>query len=202
MKGALAITTHLLLLILIVSQMRIDKIVFVFWVSCLLFSCGRKETKERMKTYADAEKEFVESLTRTDSITVVEMSQRCMDSLKARNVEAALEMLYVMKGGMVMKLTGEDAEELRRHFSTFPVMDYRLEHFTFSTQGCNDLKYKIEFAKKDINGNVPAMAFMFNPVKIDGNWYLCIKGQNQFSKDMLHPRAGNSPAPGEVKLLR
>ena len=36
-------------------------------------------------------------------------------------------------------------------------------------------KYKIEFAKKDVDGNAPTMAFMFNPVKIDGIWYLCIK---------------------------
>ena len=36
--------------------MKIDKIVFILLLSCLSFSCGRKETKERMKTYADAEK--------------------------------------------------------------------------------------------------------------------------------------------------
>ena len=55
--------------------MKIDKIVFILLLSCLSFSCGRKETKERMKTYADAEKEFVGSLTKADSITVLEMSQ-------------------------------------------------------------------------------------------------------------------------------
>ena len=155
-----------------------------------------------VKTYADAEKEFVGSLTKTDSITVLEMSQKCMDSLKEGNIEAALGMLYVVKDGEAVRLTNENAENLKKHFSTFPVVDYHLENFSFSTQGCNDLKYKIEFAKKDVDGNAPTMAFMFNPVKIDGIWYLCIKHRNQSSKEMLNPRESNSPAPGEVVLRK
>lgn len=180
--------------------MKIDKLVFILLLSCLSFSCGRKETKDHMKTYADAEKEFVGSLTRKDFITILEMSQKCMESLKVGNVEAALGMLYVVKDGEVVRLTSENAEDFKKHFTTFPVVDYHLEYFSFSTQGCNDLKYKIEFAKKDINGNAPTMAFMFNPVKIDGIWYLCIKHRNQSSKEILNPRESNSPAPGEVKL--
>lgn len=57
-------------------------------------------------------------------------------------------MLYVVKDGEAVRLTNENAENLKKHFSTFPVVDYHLENFSFSTQGCNDLKYKIEFAKK------------------------------------------------------
>ena len=182
--------------------MKIDKIVFTLLLSCLLFSCGQKETKDRMKTYADAEKDFVSSLTKKDSITILEMSQKCMDSLKMGSIEAALRMLYVVNNGEVVTLSDENMEDFKKHFRTFPVIDYRLEYFSFSTQGCNDLKYKIEFAKKDLNGNVPTMAFMFNPVKIDGVWYLCIKDRNQSSKEILNPRAGNSPAPGEVKLRK
>lgn len=106
--------------------MKIDKIVFILLLSCLSFSCGRKETKERMKTYADAEKEFVGSLTKTDSITVLEMSQKCMDSLKEGNIEAALGMLYVVKDGEAVRLTNENAENLKKHFSTFPVVDYHV----------------------------------------------------------------------------
>ena len=122
-----------------------------------------------------------------------------MDSLKEGNIEAALGMLYVVKDGEAVRLTNENAENLKKHFSTFPVVDYHLENFSFSTQGCNDLKYKIEFAKKDVDGNAPTMAFMFNPVKI---WYLCIKHRNQSSKEMLNPRESNSPAPGEVVLRK
>ena len=55
---------------------------------------------------------------------------------------------------------------------------------------------------KDVDGNAPTMAFMFNPVKIDGIWYLCIKHRNQSSKEMLNPRESNSPAPGEVVLRK
>ena len=115
--------------------MKIDKIVFILLLSCLSFSCGRKETKERMKTYADAEKEFVGSLTKTDSITVLEMSQKCMDSLKEGNIEAALGMLYVVKDGEAVRLTNENAENLKKHFSPPPAADYLLVPPSFSTQG-------------------------------------------------------------------
>lgn len=179
-----------------------NETVFILLFGCLLFSCGRKEIKERMKTYADAEKEFVGSLTPKDSLTVLKMSQKCMECLKAGNVEDALKQIYMVEEGEVVTLSEENMEELRKHFSAFPVIDYNLEYFSFSTQGCNDLKYKIEFAKKTPNGNAPTMAFMFNPVKVDSMWYLCIKNRHQSSKELLNPRPGNSPAPGEVKLRK
>ena len=128
--------------------MKIDKIVFILLLSCLSFSCGRKETKERMKTYADAEKEFVGSLTKTDSITVLEMSQKCMDSLKEGNIEAALGMLYVVKDGEAVRLTNENAENLKKHFSTFPVVDYHLENFSFSLRDVMILNIRLNLQKK------------------------------------------------------
>lgn len=156
-----------------------------------------------MKTYADAEKEFVGSLTKTDSITVLEMSQKCMDSLKEGNIEAALGMLYVVKDGEAVRLTNENAENLKKHFSTFPVVDYHLENFSFfPLRDVMILNIRLNLQKKDVDGNAPTMAFMFNPVKIDGIWYLCIKHRNQSSKEMLNPRESNSPAPGEVVLRK
>ena len=128
--------------------MKIDKIVFILLLSCLSFSCGRKETKERMRTYADAEKEFVGSLTKTDSITVLEMSQKCMDSLKAGNIEAALGMLYVVKDGEAVRLTNENAENLKKHFSTFPVVDYHLEHFSFPLRDVMILNIRLNLQRK------------------------------------------------------
>lgn len=181
--------------------MKIDKLVFTLLLGCILFACGQKETKERMRTYGDAEKEFVGTLTKEDSITVLGQARICMDSLKAGNIESALNMLYVIRSNQVIPLEGQYREELKTHFRHFPVMAYRLEYLGFSTQGCNDLKYKIEFAEKDENGRVPTMAFTFNPVKVDGKWYLCIKGKEQSGKKLLHPREMNSPAPGEVELF-
>lgn len=182
--------------------MKIDKVIFTLLLGCLLFSCGQKEAKERMKTYGDAEKEFIATLTREDTVKLLEQARICMDSLKSGHLESALRQLYVVKGNEVLPLSGEDLKEIREHFQRFPVVDYELDYFNFSTQGCNDLKYRIQFVRKDAKGDVPAIAFMFNPVKIDSCWYLCIKGKGQSSKQILHPREKNSPAPGEIKLLQ
>lgn len=182
--------------------MKLDKVIVTLLLVCIQFSCGQKETKERMKTYGDVEKEFIATLTKEDSIKVLNQARICMESLKAGNIEAALGMLYVVKGNQVLPLGGKDLKETREHFQHFPVVDYNLDYFTFSTQGCNDLKYRIKFTEKDKKGNVPAIAFMFNPVKIDNRWYLCIKGKDQFSKEILNPREKKSPAPSEIKLLQ
>lgn len=182
--------------------MKLDKVIVTLLLVCIQFSCGQKETKERMKTYGDVEKEFIATLTKEDSIKVLNQARICMESLKAGNIEAALGMLYVVKGNQVLPLGGKDLKETREHFQHFPVVDYNLDYFTFSTQGCNDLKYRIKFREKDKKGNVPAIAFMFNPVKIDNRWYLCIKGKDQSSKEILNPREKKSPAPSEIKLLQ
>lgn len=182
--------------------MKLDKFIVTLLLGYIMFSCGQKETKGRMKTYGDAEKEFIATLTKEDSISVLNQARICMDSLKVGNIESALEMLYVVKGNQILPLGGESLKETREHFQRFPVVDYQLDYFTFSTQGCNDLKYRIKFSRKDEKGNIPAIAFMFNPVKIDNRWYLCIKGKDQSSKDILNPREKNSPAPSEIKLVQ
>lgn len=180
--------------------MKINRLIFTLLLGCVLFACGHKETKERMKTYGDAEKEFIGSLTKKDSVKVLELSQRCMDSLQSGNIEAALAMLHTVSYNQVLPLSGTGLEELKTHFRHFPVRDYELDYFSFSTQGCNDLRYKVQFAEKDVNGNAPIIAFMFNPVKVDSIWYLCVKGPAQSSKEILNPCEKNSPAPAEVKL--
>ena len=42
---------------------------------------------------------------------------------------------------------------------------------------CNDVKYEVVFATAEQTGTgEPAKtAFMFNPVKVDGTWKLCVK---------------------------
>jgi hypothetical protein len=43
-------------------------------------------------------------------------------------------------------------------------------------EGCNDVKYEVTFATAEQTGGQPAtIMFMFNPVKIDGEWKLCVK---------------------------
>jgi hypothetical protein len=44
-------------------------------------------------------------------------------------------------------------------------------------EGCNDVKYEVTFATAEQAGTeeAPKTMFMFNPVRIDGEWKLCVK---------------------------
>jgi hypothetical protein len=47
-------------------------------------------------------------------------------------------------------------------------------------EGCNDVKYEVTFATAGEAGTetAPVTSFMFNPVKKDGEWKLCVKTLN------------------------
>lgn len=175
---------------------------YILLMICFLYSCGQQETKKRMKTYGDSEREFVATLTEEDTLEVLALGKECMDSLKNGNIHSALEKLYMLKGHWVMPLDDANQEMLESHFQCFPVIDYNLDYWAFSTQGCNDLKYRIAFEKADASGYAPMISFALNPVKIDGHWFLCVKGKEQFSREIMVPREKNSPAPVDVEFLK
>ena len=77
------------------------------------------------------------------------------------------------------KLSKEMEKRLRKRFKMFPVLDYKREYFSFMLEGCNDVKYRITFATAEQAGTkeAPTTMFMFNPIRIDGEWRLCVKTQ-------------------------
>ena len=151
--------------------------IFVLVVSCCLVSCGEKK---KAKTTTPQE-EFLMGLTVEDTTQILNLSQCCMDTLKAGHIDEALKMLYVMQDGKVAPLPAEKEQQLRKNFKFFPVIDYKLDYYAFSNVDNNDVKFRIEFFKHtgpdDKTPNT--IGFMFNPVKIDGTWYLTIKERDQ-----------------------
>lgn len=120
-------------------------------------------------------------LTAEDTAQILSLSRSCMDTLKAGNVDAALKMLYAMRDGKAVSLPAEKEKQLRKNFKYFPVINYKLDYYSFSNIDNNDVKFQIEFFKHtDPSDNTPnTIGFMFNPVKIDGTWYLTVKEATQ-----------------------
>ena len=122
-------------------------------------------------------------LTAEDTAQMLNLSRSCMDTLKAGHIDEALQMLYVMRDGKAIPLPAEKEQQLRKNFKYFPVIDYTLDYYTFSNVDNNDVKFRIEFFKHtgpdDKTPNT--IGFMFNPVKIDGTWYLTVKEATQES---------------------
>ena len=146
--------------------------------SFLLGACSTKGHEEKMKTQKEAEDEFVATLTAADSSAVLTLCTQCMDLLKAKETDKALDMLYsIDDAGIAKPLTIQQREALTKRFQRFPVIRYRLDYLSFSTQGNND---------------------MFNPIKANGEWVLAIKDGRQPSREAATPLHDDAPAPVDV----
>ena len=115
----------------------------------------------------------------------VDISRSCMDTLKAGNIDEALKMLFILRDGKAIPLPAEKEQQLRKKFKYFPVVDYKLDYYSFSSTDNNDVKFQIEFFKHtSSDDHTPnTIGFMFNPVKIDGVWYLAVKEATKEATD-------------------
>lgn len=135
------------------------------------------------KAPADESQIFVGSLTNEDTLEMLKLSDDCMELLKNKNIDGALAMLneYDDSTNSVKPLSEVTRAKYSRIFKMFPVLEYQRAGFTFMLEGLNDVKYTIVFAEEknpELNGE-PKTSFMFNPIKINGQWYLTVKRPDQ-----------------------
>lgn len=143
-----------------------------------LFSCkGKKD-----KTTAEEIYEFRSQLTQEDSIAMVKLCDDAMELLKNKKFEQVLASLYEYDDSTkeAKPLSELSRKKYLKTFETFPVLEYRRKYFSFMLEGCNDVKYEVEFATAEQAGTPepPKTAYMWNPVKIDGEWKLCLKTEH------------------------
>lgn len=141
-------------------------------------SCGNnKESREERVT------EFRSTLNHEDTTQMLKICDDAMEQLKHRNYNAVLSSLYEYNDSTneVKPLSSSTAKRYTTMFRMFPVLDYHRLYFSFQLEGCNDVKYEVTWATAEQAGTKdPATtAYMFNPVKVDGEWKLCVKTSNE-----------------------
>ena len=152
---------------------------------CMISSC--KNNKKDM-TREDRIEEFRNELTEADTTTMLKLADDAMEQLKAKKIDQVIASLYEYNDSTqeVTPLSDSMKKRLARKFKMFPVLDYYREYYSFMLEGCNDVKYRVTFATAEQAGTKePATTmYMFNPVKIDGEWKLCVKTpQDEFDRD-------------------
>lgn len=141
------------------------------------FSCsGKKANREEQIN------EFRSELTKEDTATMLKLCDDAMANLKAKDYNKVLASLYEYTDSTqeIKPLTEETKKRYLTKFKLFPVLDYTRVYYSFQLEGCNDVKYEVTFATAEQAGTKePAKtAYMFNPVKVDGSWKLCVKTAN------------------------
>ena len=181
------------------------KIVFILSILVLVASCKSGISYSGAhgeKTQKDAEAEFLSSLTESDQDAVLDMAEDFMKKLKDGQVEEAVDMIYVLHNDVVYKKSAEYTAQLVSRFKyMFPVLTYERRYYSFSTEGNNDISYSYTFGPER-DGQAPSMKLMFNPVYVDGQWYLTFKDGSQSSKDLPVEKQINemAPAPKDIRL--
>lgn len=142
---------------------------------CGMTSCGNKK---RVK--AESQESFVCTLTAADTTEVLNLATQCMEFLKGNQTEEALQMMYFIVDGKPTHLADNQKQKLNSKFRMFPVLQYALDGYNFSSETDNLVKYKIVFfIRSDEDDKTPnTIGFMFVPVRIDGKWYLTIPETN------------------------
>ena len=142
---------------------------------CLATACSNKNDKSRDERI----KEFRAELTEADTTAMLNLCDNAMEQLKAHNIDNVLSMLYLYNDSTeeIMPLTEQMSKRYSKRFKMFPVLEYHRVYYSFMLEGCNDVKYEVTFASADqVGGDKPATTmYMFNPVKIGGEWKLCVK---------------------------
>jgi len=141
---------------------------------CLVTACNKKK-----QTREEQIEEFRSMLTASDTTQMLQICDNAMELLKGKKIDEVIASLneYNDSTRELLPLSDSMKKSLKRRFKLFPVLDYRREYYSFMLEGCNDVKYKVTFATSEQSGTgeAPATMFMFNPVKVDGEWKLCVK---------------------------
>ncbi len=150
---------------------------------------GMVSCQKKKKTREERVAEFREQLTAEDTTAMLNMCDAAMDNLKAKQIDKVLASMYQYNDstGELKPLGDKLTKQYKRQFTIFPVLKYRRVYYSFQHEGCNDVKYEVEFATAEAAGTEePAKtAFMFNPVKVDGDWKLCVKtSDDEIDQDM------------------
>ena len=182
--------------------LNMKKILAVLCTLCMLVAChntGKKQQK--FHTFEDAQAEFAATLTAEDTTAVFAATDQIMSLLQAGEIDAALAHIYVVADDVLYRPADQSLASIKSKFTIFPVLSYKMTDFAFQTSAINDVTYQYVFAEpKDA---APATIKVgFNPVKIDGQWYITFKDGNMTSKTMQeeYQMNPNAPAPDDVVL--
>ena len=140
---------------------------------CLGTACSNKK-----KSREERVDEFRSMLTANDTTQMLQICDNAMEQLKGNKIDDVIASLYLYNDSTqeLSELTDQMKKRYAQRFKRFPVKDYKRQYYSFMLEGCNDVKYEVTFATAEQTGGQPATTmYMFNPVKVNDEWKLCVK---------------------------
>lgn len=163
---------------------RITYYSFILFAAAIVVISCKNQSKSAGENRLEQVERFRAQLVHDDTITVLRLCDNAMDMLMNKQYDEVISTLYEYTDSTqeVKPITPETAAKYLRKFKMFPVLRYERKYYSFQLEGCNDVKYNVIFASGEAAGtSSPAIiGYMFNPVKVDGEWRLCVKTPTDF----------------------
>lgn len=151
---------------------------FIVLLSLCAASCSNKSKKE--ESYSLQPKMVLEA---RDTTEVFNLTTKFLELLKAKQTDEAVAMLYFLdKEGHVVPLPDSLAERQKSVFRMFPVLSYKIDNIVFNTETDSQVKYTIEFFKKEPGDTRPnTTSFFVKPMRVEGVWHLTMFDSNTYN---------------------
>lgn len=78
---------------------------------------------------------------------LLDMTKKFLETLKNNDIDGAMSQLYEVKDNKVMPLSEERSKEIRRSFTTFPVLSYKIDELLLYSDSDTEVRYTIEFLR-------------------------------------------------------
>jgi hypothetical protein len=160
---------------------KINFLIVLIALLCGATSCSNKKKENTLQGQID---EFRSILTTSDTTQMLNLCDNAMELLKNKRIDEVLASLNLYNDSTkdITPITETISKRYARKFQMFPVLEYKRLYYSFMLEGCNDVKYEVTFATAEQAGtDKPATTmFMFNPVKVNGEWKLCVKTADDF----------------------
>lgn len=120
------------------------------------------------------------ALSARDTTAVMNLTTQFLNHLQSKEIDQAMSMLYYLtKDKQVIPLPDTLAVKQRSVFKLFPVLNYKIISIVFYTETDSQVKYQIEFFKKQPGDTAPNTIDCFlKPMRVGGVWKLTMYDSN------------------------
>lgn len=144
-------------------------------LTLLTFSaCKKDKVRTFQEIEEDAKPPVAMQLDANDTIEVHSLVDHFLQYLKNKEVDAAVDMLYVLNNDSVVSLPAKMAKTQKAVFQRWQGVKYDVDHLIFYSETDTEVKYTVTLFEKtdtaDKRSNI--ISFFIKPVRRDGKWYL------------------------------
>lgn len=147
-----------------------------------LVACNKKKTTEPEVIGLP-----VFTFASEDTAAVQSLANQFVDYFRAGNINAAADMLYIVRNDSVIALPEDQKANFKQALSTLPIYDCAIKEMNLYSNRDNEVRLALLIAEEgNIEREEGTINFFLNPVLQEGNWYLTLLSEYAEGVGLYH----------------